>query len=154
MKTITIGSTIVRFDDEDEELVLEHSWSVDNQGYIKTNIKRASYYGYTTKRMHQLILGYTGFIDHIDGDKGNNQKQNLRVATRSQNGANRGKLSNNTSGYKGVTYEVSRKKYTAQITHQRRVIRIGRYATAEEAAKAYDLKAKELQGDFACINFP
>ena len=89
-----------------------------------------------------------GQIDHINGDKSDNRIENLRVVTTSQNGMNRGKPSDNTSGYKGVVWDKSRSKWKATIGFRGKVHNIGRYDTKEDAIKAYEDKCIELHGEF------
>lgn len=121
-------------------------------------------------------------IDHIDGDGLNNTKSNLRLCNRSQNSCNKKLKSNSQTGWRGVTrvkytYSSKRKyikkdgtvseyKYPKKQTMRKKpwkayirpkgqkTITIGCYETAEEAARAYDEKAKELFGEFAKLNFP
>lgn len=87
-------------------------------------------------------------VDHIDGNGLNNTRENLRIATRTQNNANRGAPHNNTTGYKGVSYDKARGKYLAKITVNKKQIQLGRHATAELAYAAYLEASKRLFGDF------
>jgi hypothetical protein len=88
-------------------------------------------------------------IDHIDGDRLNNRISNLREATSSENKRNTRKRSNNTSGFKGVSFDKSKKLWTAQIATNRKYIHIGRFKTPEAAYEAYCAAAERLHGDFA-----
>lgn len=90
-------------------------------------------------------------VDHRNGNTLDNRRQNLRVATKSQNQANRGIPKNNTSGFKGVHFDGS--KYRAKVVCNKQVHRLGHFDTAEQAAIAYDQKAIELFGEFAKTNF-
>lgn len=103
----------------------------------------------TPVAMHRLIMGAprNREVDHIDGNGLNNQRSNLRLATRAQNSRNRKPNRSNLSGYKGVVPREGRWEATINFT-------IGKYDTAEEAARAYDAKARELFGEFAYLNFP
>lgn len=65
----------------------------------------------------------------------------------------RTKLRNNSSGYIGVSLKKGTTKYASYITYNKKIIHLGYYTTATEAAKAYDAKAKELFGEFANLNF-
>jgi len=106
-------------------------------------------------RAHQLawlyVQGEWGrpLIDHRDGDPMNNRWRNLRLASHGDNAANRPRLRNNTSGYKGVSFDRRRGRWMAQITHRGRRYCIGRYKTAQDAHSAYVAKARELFGEFA-----
>lgn len=106
------------------------------------------------KLIHREILKIPdGFVcDHIDGNTLNNRKANLRVVTYAQNTWNRKRNSTNSSGYVGVT--PYRGRFVSGISHQCSRINLGAFNTPEEAAAAYDLKALELRGDFAVLNFP
>lgn len=103
-------------------------------------------------QMHRFILGVSGrlLVDHKNGDGLDNRKQNLRCATNAQNLCNRGKNSNNTTGYKGVSYYRRTGRYAANIGagHKRF---LGYFDTAEEAHKAYSEAAYKLHGDFAKV---
>ena len=88
-------------------------------------------------------------IDHIDGDGQNNGPENLRLATSSENKHNRGVQKNNTSGFKGVSWNKRDQKWQAKISHHRKHRHIGYHSTPEEAHAAYVRAAKELHGEFA-----
>ena len=104
--------------------------------------------------MHREVLKLSGDLDsdHINGDKLDNTKTNLRTATRSENMANVGLRKNNKSGYKGVWYWDQRKKYTAYINKDYRKISLGYHKKAKEAAKAYNDAATNLFGPYAYLN--
>lgn len=86
--------------------------------------------------------------DHIDGDRLNNRRSNLRVATRSQNSQNCRMHVINTAGQKGVS-RTRNGTYQARIVYQGRIRHLGTYATPEEAHEAYCKAAVELFGEFA-----
>jgi hypothetical protein len=93
-------------------------------------------------------------VDHIDHNGLNNVVSNLRLATQRQQLENQKLSTANTSGYKGASWSKDNKNWVAHIQHHGKMIHIGCYKTAEEAARAYDAKARELFGEFACTNFP
>ena len=106
------------------------------------------------QRMHRLIMGITNpkiEIDHINHNTLDNRIENLRFATKSQNGANQRKTRGKYP-YKGVCQ--MGKHFFAHTVNMDKVVYIGMYATIEEAAQAYDLKMIELHGQYACLNFP
>lgn len=92
--------------------------------------------------------------DHINHDTLDNRRSNLRVATREQNMQNRRKQSNNTSGYKGVSWHKTRSRWQARIAANNKNYFLGFFDNAEEAARAYDTAAQEFHGEFAVLNFP
>lgn len=106
-----------------------------------------------TERLHTFLTGWP-LVDHINGNGLDNRRANLRPATRSRNQQNRSLPSNNRSGFKGVSYARARSRWAAYIRVNGRAINLGRYLTAEEAARAYDAAARELHGEFARLNFP
>ena len=87
-------------------------------------------------------------IDHIDENKANNNVKNLRWSTSSDNGCNRGKPTNNTTGFKGVSFYKPSKKYVAQININGKRKHLGLFKTAEEASQVYEAKAREIHGNF------
>ena len=88
-------------------------------------------------------------IDHINRNKSDNRFCNLRIADHGQNLAN--SVHRNKNGYKGVSYKkwLKSKPYQSQITHNKKVIYLGCYASPEEAHNAYKEAAKRLHGEFA-----
>lgn len=106
-------------------------------------------------KMHRLIMGVTDpkiLVDHCDLDGLNCQKQNLRIATKSQNGANRISVKNGTSKYLGVHFDYSRNKWVAALTKNYKKAYSKRFNSEHEAALAYNKKATELHGEFAKLN--
>jgi hypothetical protein len=88
------------------------------------------------------------FIDHINQNKVDNNIENLRLCTRSENQYNRGKYKNNKSGYKGVSFNKALNKYSAQMRIKDVKKHIGYFETAELAKDAYDNMAKNIQKEF------
>jgi len=144
-------------DDEDYERVSRLTWTAFKNPLGKWYAKTGG--GRSQRRLHRFILNLTDpsiKVDHKDGDGLNNQKHNLRIATTAQNGWNVGLYRTNSSGFKGVSWRDNRHKnhWLAKIEANHKIFRLGAFATAEEAARAYDTKARELHGEFARLNFP
>lgn len=151
---ILTKSAVAIVDDEDYEKLKAHKWSLSVTGYAVRGFRRNG--KSITIKMHREILGEQceGFeVDHINGNKLDNRRANLRTATRSQNSSNRQKYYlNGTSKYKGVRKAKGRKKWTARIFANGKAIYLGQYETEEEAAMAYNKAAIQYHGQFANIN--
>lgn len=137
-------------DDEDYDGLSKYLW-YSYCGYAYRTVSRLL--GKKNISMHVDLLGKKDGleIDHIDGNRLNNQKSNLRFCTRSQNQINKKLQKNNTSGYKGVSKRSD--SYVAQIKNKGKVKYIGSFGSAEDAARAYDKEAKKTYGEFAYLNF-
>jgi hypothetical protein len=148
MLQITLtDNSVMLIDDEDHHLATSRQW-INTRGHAAF-----SAYGKSIYFARELLNAPEGLdVDHIDGNTLNNQKSNLRLATRSQNLCNRTKTKANTSGYKGVF--ANGQGYMARIIFDKKKHYLGTFPTPELAAKAYDEKAKVLHGEFAKLNFP
>lgn len=131
----------VLIDLDDVDRVKEHRWSLKDNGYVRTVYNGATTY------LHRFVLsaGNNGLdVDHINHNKLDNRKKNLRVCTRSENAYN--KPTSNSYGVSGVTKlkRNLKKKYRASVRHKGKNIYLGYFDTAEEAEKArlaYENKA-------------
>ena len=140
-------------DREDYDTINKHKWYCSTLGYaVRNYIKRNGSRGILY--MHREILGVLDgrSVDHINHNTLDNRKGNLRFANKSKNGMNRQINSNNTTGYKGVTFRKDTGKYRAHITKDGKRNWLGQYRTIEEAARAYNEKAIELFGEFTKLN--
>jgi hypothetical protein len=101
-------------------------------------------------KMHRYIMGFpSSGIDHKNGDGLDNRRSNLRIATNSQNLANRGITSRNTSGFKGVTWNKASNKWQAQIRVSNNNIYLGCFSDLLEAHQSYINAARKYFGEFA-----
>lgn len=145
-------------DDEDYKWLSKYKWHY-HKGYAartcrKTGRKRTIY-------MHREIMRTPeGFVtDHINGNKLDNRRVNLRICTKAQNNMNMKKFrsrkkAKHASRYKGVYWRGGRTpKWSAEIRYKGKQIHLGYFETEEEAAKAYDKAAIRLFGSFASPNF-
>lgn len=92
-------------------------------------------------------------VDHINRDRLDNRRQNLRVVTRHQNAIWRQGLPNSTSRFKGVGFHKSRNTWRAYIKVNGKSMNLGYFKYEEDAAYAYDAAARRLFGDSAYTNF-
>lgn len=130
------------YDESDHDLVSQYHWNIVN-GYAKSG----------SILMHRLILGLTDPNiqgDHIDHNKLNNQRSNLRTCSHSENQHNRVKQQS-TSRFKGVTRYAG--KWFAQIRHNNVYIYLGLFNSEITTAKAYDRASRELHKEFGLTNF-
>ena len=125
-------------------------------GYIDTNGYRAIQIEGKLYRAHRLVWKYhygkdpKEFIDHIDGNKSNNNMENLREATRQQNSYNRGPQKNNKLGIKGVSKYGNKYIATIFINDKRKYL--GFFDTIEEARLAREEAEKKLFKEFSVLN--
>src|ERR1022692_1766723 len=152
------GVAIVDWDDFD--LVAQYPWHRERPRSSKTAYAvRTMPTGHDGKqrkqKMHQLIMDYTG-IDHRDGDGLNCRQSNLRPANQSQQNANKGKRSDNTSGYIGVCWNRTEGKWVAQVRQYGKCVWSERFdeVDLEMAVSVRDAIAREVWGEFAVLNFP
>lgn len=133
-------------DGADYEYLRQFRWSHDGQGYAVTGKP-----GGGTVRMHRLLLGEPKgkVVDHINRNRRDNRRENLRAITPMQNAWNRTPMAN-LSGFKGVTLRNG--KWQASITCDGGKFVIGSFTTPELAALAYNDYARELHGEFAVLN--
>ncbi len=127
-------------------------WYDKSSGYFRVKVLGKGYL------VHRVIYAMhfgemPKLVDHEDKNKINNLIENLRPATRGQNVVNSLVRSDNKYGLKGVTYHKAAGKFVAQTFKDGKRIHIGVYESPVEAAHAYDLRVKELFGDFAQLNF-
>jgi hypothetical protein len=153
---LTNGNKVL-VDDEDYEKLSKLTWYFRKQGYAVGNLPSPENGVYPKVLMHRYILNAPKGtqVDHINGNKLDNRRCNLRIANASKNKANCGIRSNNTSGYKGVTKATGRRKnkpWTAQIKVNYKRIHLGYFETKESAALAYNEAALKYFGEFAKLN--
>lgn len=138
-------------DDADFPMLSKFSW-MNSNGYAVNVTQKDN--KRTRTRMHRLILGdrVKKYTDHINGNKLDNRRENLRECSNSENMRNRPAPSNNTSGYKGVFFCKQKGKYVAKIKLNYKENHLGTFSSKEEAAVAYNEGAKRLFGPFAWVN--
>lgn len=150
MKTVKISNEHIYFkvDDEDYSKVILYKWS-------RTGRNKTLIHGYVGGKLLQLsnfIMNSFAMFDHKDRDYLNNQKENLRKCTASQNMANRAKYGNYSSKYKGVSYCKRDDCWRAHIQINGKTKSLGTFMTERAAAISYNIEAKVLFGEFAFIN--
>ena len=136
------------FDLEDYDKIKDHCWYKDKAGYIVTNIYEKDKKK-RNLRMHNLVMNeYVQDIDHINRNKNDNRKNNLRSCTHQQNTINVGKKKNNTSGIVGVSYRKDRHKWRAEIRVNGKYKNLGMFENFEDAVEARKIAEKKYFKDF------
>ena len=149
---LTRGKVAIVDDDDFEELS-RHKWRY-KYGYAVRNAP-------TSTNKYHLILMHREIIntpdgmqtDHVNGDMLDNRRNNLRVCTHAENMRNAKKHKNNTSGYKGVAWHRTAKKWRAFIWSGKHR-HLGLFERIEDAATAYNIAAYIYHGEFARYNVP
>lgn len=142
---ITSRGYVFKFDVDDYEKVSMWSWSVDPRGYLAATVNKKH------MTLHTLIMdtpkGYV--IDHINGDKLDNRKSNLRICTQHQNSMNT-KETKNRKLPKGISL-TKHGRYRARIMFNRKEIRLGNFIKLDDAIEARKKAELKYFGEFARI---
>lgn len=142
--------TVFIIDTSDLPIVLPHRWN------LRTDKSRPNDVGYVKSTQNirlNVLLGDPPegmLVDHHNRNTLDNRRENLRVCTIQENAFNSKVQSNSSSGVKGVSFDSSRsrKPWIAQYKMNKKVVRIGRFATKEEAMEARKKAVESMHGEF------
>ena len=132
---------------EDEELLKLYRILFDkNSGYFRVYLGKGEY-----TYLHRLIMNAQkgDIVDHIDRNRQNNTRENLRIVTRATNNYN--KEIKNKLG-RGIYFDKFGNRFRACISHENKTLKLGSFKTLIEAKEAYNKKAVELRGDDAYLH--
>ena len=135
--------TLIDLDDIDN--IIPYRWHLDDSnGYIANN---------TIGYLHRYIMNFPKgmIVDHINRNKLDNRKCNLRVCSKQQNNINKSKQSNNTSGYTGVYWNKRRCKWVAQIKVNSKKIHLGYFENKEDAIESRKKAEEKYFGEYKRI---
>lgn len=137
-------------DDADYKRLSQLVWRVHATGYVVRGTRKEGIY--TTHRIHREVLGDIPtkmFVDHINGNKLDNRRKNLRVCSPQQNTQNQRPK---TKHYKGLVRRKNRLTWMVKIKCNKKDIYLGDFKDSWEAAKAYNKAAKKYFGEYARLN--
>ena len=157
MEILLSKKQITIVDDDLFEELNQYNWyaSETKGGFYAARRKTFSYRNNKIVYMHREILNCSSLVyevDHINRNTLDNRKENLRLVLHIKNMQNRKENKNTTSIYRGVHWNKRSNKWTVQITSDGMTYCLGNFASEREAAHAYNIKAKELYGEHACLN--
>lgn len=157
---VVYATVPARFRDE----IYRHTWRVclqpsratGRQFVVMTNLPRNDG-RQRSMYLHRFIWGLSGRgaalqIDHIDGNPLNNAESNLRAATKAENACNQRLRRDNSTGFIGVVWNKSSRKWAAKISVGGRRKHLGYFPSATDAARARDAAARLYHGPFAVLN--
>lgn len=131
-----------------------------NAGTVAGNMRKDGYLsvgvGQEKRELaHRVVFAIShgrwpdGIIDHIDGNKANNDPSNLRESTHSKNAANMPAMPHNACGFKGVHLQKNTGRWRAQIRVSGKTKHLGYFDSPEIASSAYERAAESIFGCFA-----
>lgn len=138
------------FSIEDLHLIKSrNSWYEDKDGYLVCGYYYAG--RFQVSRFHRLVMRAKPgqCVDHINKNRKDNRRHNLRCCSFNENDRNRGVYSTNTSGVTGVFFDKERNQWHASISFNCRRFYIGRYHSKDDAIRARLNKEVELFGEYA-----
>jgi hypothetical protein len=142
-------------DDDSYELIKDKKWFGEKHYYSKKYYVVSRYNHNKRIYLHRFLLSVADSkiqVDHKDGNPLNNKLSNIRACPRGKyNAINRPKQKNNTTGYKGVFLRENG-KFRAAIRVDQKLISLGQFELAKDAAKCYNDAAIKYFGDFAYLN--
>ncbi len=144
--TLTQGM-VALVDAEDYEALNAFKWYAHKESNLFYAVRNSN-----SIRMHRVIMRASDQeeVDHRNRNGLDNRKVNLRIANRSQNAAN-SRVVHGKSGFRGVTWQKTSRKWQAQISVGKRTKYLGVFETREEAHEQWRSAAKEAFGEFAAI---
>lgn len=138
------GDITFKFDLDDYEKIKHIKWCKHSSGYISGYFKNNHY-----ELLHRFVMNADKnvIIDHINHDKTDNRKLNLRIADYSKNGMN--KKYDNRSVYPGVRFHKKQNNWSARIQVNYNPIHLGTFTTMDEAIKARKEAEDKYYGEFS-----
>lgn len=132
----------VKVSRKDRALLSRFSWHITKNGYVANNQRQL---------LHRLVMGAKPgeFVDHRFGNRLDNRRSQLRLCTKSENGCNRGKQANNTTGHKNIYWDRFNNKWIVRVVRNRKLMFFARFREFREAITARNRALKKFHGAFA-----
>lgn len=129
-------------------------WMPQSKSYVAVRSSSRSLGQRHIIYMHREIMNnpHGLQVDHINHDTLDNRLENLRLATVSENQCNRRLQGNNTSGYKGVSWNKEKGKWRSYISINKVQIHLGFYDSVDDAYNEYKKASKKYHGSFSFID--
>lgn len=147
----TSKNELFYFDLEDYNKIKDYCWFIDSNGYLVAKDEH-----HNNIKLHRKILnleyGDNKCVDHINHDKMDNRKSNLRIVTNQQNMMNQKLKDCNTSGVTGVHWDNTNGYWVAQIGYNKQKIHIGNFSNFDEAVKARKKAEEKYFGEYSYNN--
>ncbi len=147
-----------KVDDRDFEKLNKYKWfarfSPHTRTFYATRSQKKGEKGPKQIQMHNEVMKCPKGkrVDHRWGETLDNRRSQLRICTKNENSLNRGLNRNSPTGFKGVSFSRTGKRFRARIQVNKKPYCVGTFHTAEEAARAYNRAAKKLHKQFARLN--
>ena len=122
--------------------------SIHAEGYCYISVDRRRLLAHRLAWLYIYNCFPKNEIDHINSNPSDNRLENLREATSAENKANSRLRKNNTTGYKGVSFIKSRRRWVAQIAFNKSYRHLGYFNNPRSAYRAYCQAAKDTFGEF------
>lgn len=137
-------------DEKDYKYLCQWKWFCDNGYAVRQKYVGGKRYKQKKIHIHRVILKTPNGMDtdHINGNRSDNRKSNLRIASRSQNCINK----NRSKGSRGICFNQLSKKWKAYIRVNGKNTHLGYFKTKTLAQNAYDESALKHYGQFAVLN--
>ena len=142
---LSSGERII-IDRDDLESIQKYRWHISTQGYVRTEV----FSGGKRKeiKLHNFLLGFIPskslVVDHINRNKLDNRKSNLRIVSKKENARNSKTQCNNTSGHRGISFRRKESKWEAYIKVDGKREHLGIFDELADAIKARRKREKEL----------
>lgn len=153
MKQIEVKNGLYALVDDEDYAAIQKRWHLDSGGYVTRLTSRNDLNKNGRRKvvfLHRVIMNARNgeMVDHINHNKLDNRKENLRIVNKSQNAINSKVRTDNKSGHRGVYFEKRSGKWVSEIRVGGKKYWLGRYANKLAASREYKIKALELHGEY------